>query len=110
MNFSKSSHSDLLISAVGYTTDTVALFKGKDNYEIFLKQSINILNEVVVSGSSKATTIKSNPLAIALVSAKQIDQASANNVIDAIAKNVPGFETGKNRSRCFQTIYQRTGI
>ena len=104
LNFSKSNYSDLLISAVGYATDTVPLFKGKDNYEIFLKQSINILNEVVVSGSSKATTIKSNPLAIAVVSAKQIDQASSNNVIDAIAKNVPGFETvktGPNVSKPF---------
>ena len=104
LNFSKSNYSDLLISAVGYATYTVPLFKGKDNYEIFLKQSINILNEVVVSGSSKATTIKSNPLAIAVVSAKQIDQASSNNVIDAIAKNVPGFETvktGPNVSKPF---------
>ncbi len=94
----------LWVSAIGYATDTIKLYRGKKNYEILLKPTQSILNEVVVTGSSRATRIKENPLAIALVTAKQIDQSAENNVIDAVAKNVPGFETvktGPNVSKPF---------
>ncbi len=103
-SFKRYTNSRLLVSSIGYATDTVKLYDGKNNYEILLRRIQNVLNEVVVTGSSKATRIKENPLAISLVSAKQIDQSSANNVIDAVAKNVPGFETvktGPNVSKPF---------
>jgi iron complex outermembrane receptor protein len=64
----------------------------------------SILNQVVVTGVSKATHIRENPLAMEIVSTKQIEQTSADNVIDAIAAHAPGFaavKTGPNVSKPF---------
>ena len=62
------------------------------------------LDQIVVTGVSRATLIRENPLAMEAVSTKQLDQTAATNVIDAIAQHAPGFEavkTGPNVSKPF---------
>jgi iron complex outermembrane recepter protein len=95
----------LLISSLGYTTDTIQLNPTGSIYTIELKaKKENLLNDIVVSGVSRATRIRENPLAMESVSRKQIEHSSEDNVIDAIAKNAPGLETvktGPNVSKPF---------
>ncbi len=94
----------LIVSYLGYKTDTILINATKSDYLILLKSAQGALNEVVVTGVSKATLIRENPLAMQSISAKQIEQTTEDNVIDAIAKNAPGFEavkTGPNVSKPF---------
>ena len=53
-------------------------------YSVYLKHSQGLINEVVVTGVSKATLIRENPLVMESISPKQIEQTTENNVIDAI--------------------------
>jgi iron complex outermembrane receptor protein len=94
----------LVISCIGYQTDTVAVTAGKTSYEIFLNADKRSLNEVVVTGVSRATLARENPIPIISVSAKKMEQATESNVIDVLVKNVPGLnavKTGPNISKPF---------
>lgn len=94
----------LLISTLGYVSDTVEVFQTKNNYEILMKPKQDILSEVVVTGVSKATVIRENPVAIVAVSSKAIEQTIETNIIDVLVKNVPGLnavKTGPNISKPF---------
>jgi iron complex outermembrane receptor protein len=95
----------LIISYVGYEKDTISIEDAKnDSYIIYLKNEPGALNSVIVTGVSKATLIRENPLTMETISPKQIDQAMENNVIDALTKNAPGFQavkTGPNVSKPF---------
>jgi iron complex outermembrane receptor protein len=65
---------------------------------------IDTLNEVVVTGVSRATLARKNPVAIVRVSSRAIDRAVESNLIDALVKNVPGLnavKTGPNISKPF---------
>ena len=65
---------------------------------------IDTLNEVVVTGVSRATLARKNPVAITRVSSKAIDRTVESNLIDALVKNVPGLnavKTGPNISKPF---------
>jgi iron complex outermembrane recepter protein len=94
----------LIISSPGYFTDTFKLVTRQNHYIILLKQSAATLSEVVVTGVSKATLIRENPVAVIAVSAKAIERASEANIIDVLVKNVPGLnavKTGPNISKPF---------
>lgn len=94
----------LIISSIGYVADTITIEKNKTHYIIFLQQSQSILNDVVVTGTSKATLLRENPIAITSVSSKAIDKTIEANIIDALVKNVPGLnavKTGPNISKPF---------
>ncbi len=82
-------------SYLGYTTDTIIILPEKNIYAITLRPNHGILNEVVVTGVSKATLIRENPVAIVSVSQTAIEQTIEDNTIDAIAKNAPGLQTVK---------------
>ena len=96
----------LTATAIGYQT-VRAFVRLKDAVVIVnidMPRNISTLNEVVVSGVSKATLLRENPVVVVAVSGQQIDACTENNVIDAIAKNAPGFEavkTGPNVSKPF---------
>ncbi|MCW3092403.1 MAG: TonB-dependent receptor [Ferruginibacter sp.] len=65
--------------------------------------SITEENEVVVTGSSKATSIRRNPIPIVSVSKQYLQQNLSTNIIDAISR-VPGVNavtTGPNVSKPF---------
>jgi len=62
------------------------------------------LDAVVVTGVSRAISIRESPLAMKTVSTRDIEQVSAANVIDAIAAHAPGVsavKTGPNVSKPF---------
>ena len=62
------------------------------------------LDQVVVTGVSKAMRVRESPLAIAVVTERQLDRSADNTVIDAIVGRVPGFaavKTGPNVSKPF---------
>ena len=68
---------------------------------IEMEQSHIEANEVVVTGVSKATEIKRNPVPMVSVDQQYLEQNTATNIIDAVAK-VPGvtiLSTGPNVSK-----------
>jgi iron complex outermembrane receptor protein len=94
----------LVVSSLGYAADTVQTSSEKDNYIILLKPVAGALGEVVVTGVSKATLVRENPVAVSVVSNRQIEQTTESNIIDVFAKNVPGLnavKTGPNISKPF---------
>ena len=72
----------LVISFLGYKSDTIKVSAPKSNYEILLKPKQGTLNEVVVTGVSKAVLVRENPIAIISVSAKAIENTTETNIID----------------------------
>ncbi|MEO8569057.1 MAG: TonB-dependent receptor [Ginsengibacter sp.] len=65
--------------------------------------SITEESEIVITGSSKATSIRRNPIPIVSISKQYLQQNLSTNVIDAISK-VPGISavtTGPNVSKPF---------
>jgi len=94
----------LIVSFIGYQTDTVEIISEKTSYEILLKPTATSLEEVVVTGSTKAALIKENPISISLITPKMIEHSNENNIIDVLAKNTPGLnalKTGPNISKPF---------
>ncbi|MBS1666143.1 MAG: TonB-dependent receptor [Bacteroidetes bacterium] len=97
----------ILVTTVGCDDfeKTIALkTNGKLTLNISLSPNNRSLNEVVVTGVSKATLIRENPIAIESVSSKQIEQTNESNIIDVLVKNVPGLnavKTGANISKPF---------
>jgi iron complex outermembrane receptor protein len=95
------------VSYVGYelTTRKVYVQPGQQiSVNVDLAPAKGTLNEIVVTGVSRATLIKENPVAIVSVSSKNIDKAVESNIIDALVKNVPGLnavKTGPNISKPF---------
>jgi iron complex outermembrane receptor protein len=92
-------------SFVGYTTYTEKVdFSKTSELDVQLKTSSIETSEVVVTGVSRATEIKRDPVPMAAVNKTYIDQHSASgNVIDEIA-NLPGVSavtTGPNISKPF---------
>jgi len=71
--------------------------------EVQLEESAIEANEVVVTGLSKATEIKRNPVPMAFIDQKYLQENTATNIIDALVK-VPGvnaLSTGPNVSKPF---------
>jgi len=68
-----------------------------------LEQAITEMNEVVVTGTSRATEITRSPVPITTLNLKELQQNLSTNIIDAIAK-LPGVNavtTGPNVSKPF---------
>ena len=89
---------------VGYKNNikTISL-NGNTAANFVMEISIVEENEIVVTGSSKATTIKRNPIPIVSINKEYLQQNLSTNIIDAIAR-VPGVNavtTGPNISKPF---------
>lgn len=68
---------------------------------LFMSITATELNEVVVTGVTRATEIKRNPVIVSTIDAKTFRQNSSTNLIDAL-KGVPGVDqvtTGPNISK-----------
>lgn len=92
------------VKLIGYKTyiKTIDLSSETTLY-VDMEESVIEANEVVVTGVSKATEIKRNPIPMAFVGQKYLQENTATNIIDAIAK-VPGvnaLSTGPNVSKPF---------
>ena len=94
----------LLVSYIGYKSDTILIDTNKRFYEILLDIKADALSEVVVTGVSRATLSRENPVPVVSVSKKKIEQSSESNIIDVLVRNVPGLnavKTGPNISKPF---------
>jgi len=73
-------------------------------HNVTLTANTSTLNEVVVTGVSRATLIRENPISIMSISPKAIEQTNESNIIDVLVKNSPGLnavKTGPNISKPF---------
>ncbi len=94
----------LIVSFIGYVPYTLPVSPAKNTYRVLLKATQSALDEVVVTGVSKATLARENPVSIISVSSKAIERATESNIIDVLVKNVPGLnavKTGPNISKPF---------
>jgi iron complex outermembrane receptor protein len=68
-----------------------------------LEQAITEMNEIVVTGTSRATEITQNPVPIITLSSRSLQQNLNTNIIDAITKlpGVSAVTTGPNVSKPF---------
>lgn len=95
------------VSAVGFNKFEKPLtVVAGETLQLNLQLSIDkhILDEVVITGVTKATLIRENPVAIMSISTRAIDQSNESNIIDALVKNAPGLnavKTGPNISKPF---------
>ncbi len=89
---------------VGYKNNVKKVVLNQNvKVDFALEISITEESEIVITGSSKATTIKRNPIPIVSVSKQYLEQNLSTNIIDAIAR-VPGVNavtTGPNISKPF---------
>ncbi|GAA4329760.1 TonB-dependent receptor [Mucilaginibacter gynuensis] len=94
-------------SSVNYEQEKSAVTISSDKTVILntnLKPFTSKLNEVVVTGVSRATTLRKNPVPIAVLSKTNLDQNISTNIIESIVKGVPGVNavtTGPNISKPF---------
>ena len=94
----------LIFQCMGYETDTLEIVPNQDYYEIYLNSDSYNLDEIVITGTTRAALIRENPIAITSVSAKQIERTAESNIIDVLVKNVSGLKavkTGPNISKPF---------
>ena len=89
---------------VGYKNNIKTISLNQNTSTDFVMEiSITEENEIVVTGTSKATTIRRNPIPIISINRQYLQQNLSTNIIDAIAK-VPGVSavtTGPNVSKPF---------
>lgn len=89
---------------VGYSNNVENIsLRGETTSDFALKISVTEVSEVVVTGSSKATSIRRNPIPVVSINKQFLQQNLHTNIIDAIA-NVPGINavtTGPNISKPF---------
>ena len=92
------------VKFLSYKTIIENIFFEKDETRNFAMDiSVVEENEIVITGSSKATSIKRNPIPIVSINKQFLQQNLSSNIIDAIAK-VPGVSavtTGPNISKPF---------
>jgi iron complex outermembrane recepter protein len=94
--------SKLVVTYIGYKTDTLQVVDGKSEYIIYLYALQSVLNEVVVTGVAKTTFIRESPVSIISVPSKMLERSSESNIIDALVTNAPGLnavKTGPNISK-----------
>ncbi|WP_160712361.1 TonB-dependent receptor [Chitinophaga solisilvae] len=98
---------DIKISMIGYQPLTLkkSILAGKVTLlDISLEEDLSKLNEVVVTGVSRATAVRKNPIPIAVIGKREMNMNVNNNLIDAIVKGIPGVSavtTGPNISKPF---------
>ncbi len=91
------------ISLMGYQTITEEITV-PGNAVFLLSQKETELEQVVVTAVSGSTKMKATPIAISVVSQKEMNRSSSSNIIDALLKSVPGISaitTGPNISKPF---------
>ncbi|GAB3886953.1 TonB-dependent receptor [Spirosoma agri] len=94
----------LIVSCVGYKPDTIQITVGTDEYTAALLPNTNTLNEVVVTGVTRGTLLRQNPVAVLAISRRAIEGTASSNIIDILVKNAPGLnavKTGPNISKPF---------
>jgi iron complex outermembrane recepter protein len=94
----------LIISYLGYKTDTFKLQNTRQFHQFTLYPTTLSLIEIEVKGSSEKPFYKENPVPITIISSKKMEQTIESNLIDILTKNAPGVmavKTGPNISKPF---------
>ncbi len=94
----------LILSYLGYQSDTLITRHSSAILEIFLVPNHKLLDEIVVTAISRNTLIKENPISINSVNIKMIERGNESNIMDMLAKTTPGLftlKTGPNISKPF---------
>jgi iron complex outermembrane receptor protein len=79
------------ISFVGYKSIVKQVTITKDTIMDFvLVSAVSELNEVIVTGVSRSTELKLNPVIVKTIDRNTLNQNSSTNLIDGL-KNIPGF-------------------
>ncbi|TWR28710.1 TonB-dependent receptor [Mucilaginibacter achroorhodeus] len=96
----------MVCSSIGYFAKHIRVKISGDTViqNAELQEGSSKLSEVIVTGVSRATELRSNPVPIAVITRKEIQQSINTNIIDAITKGVPGVTavtTGPNISKPF---------
>ena len=92
------------IACLGYKTIVeIVDLPNTTTMNFFMEQSVAEIKEVVVTGTSRATEIKRNPVPIVTLDRKELQQNLNTNIIDAITKlpGVTAVTTGPNVSKPF---------
>jgi len=97
---------EVVFSAIGYVTkkQKIALKDSIQTLNVEMELQASSLNDVVVTGVNRATTLRKSPVPIAVLSKRTMDQNVNTNLIEAIVKGVPGVSavtTGPNVSKPF---------
>ncbi len=69
--------------------------KNKDNVieiDFFLKQEAKYLDQVVITGTRTPKLLSESPIQTRLITAKDIEKSSANNITDVLQQELPGIE------------------
>ncbi len=83
----------LNIKYVGYASLNIQLKLYSDTViDIPLSFTAAELSDVIVTGVSKATEVKESPIAITLISHKELEATTATNIVDAISR-LPGISS-----------------
>lgn len=97
----------LSFSCIGYKTQyrDILIHSGIiTTLNVVLRNEDSKLNEVVVTGVSRATLARENAIPVVSVSQQKIDRTIESNIIDVLVKNVPGLnavKTGPNIAKPF---------
>jgi len=94
----------LQISFVGYKSVVEKVIPATSTtLDIVMEPAITEMNEVVVTGTSKATEIARNPVPMITLDRKELQQNLNTNIIDAISRlpGVSAVTTGPNVSKPF---------
>lgn len=98
---------EVKVSMIGYQTIQLkkTIVAGQTILlNVLLEEDLSKLEEVVVTGVSRATAARKNPIPIAVIGKREMNMNVNNNIIDAIIKGVPGVSavtTGPNISKPF---------
>ena len=83
----------LNIKYVGYASLNIPLKLFRDTaIQLSISSTAAELNDVLVTGVSKATEVKESPVAITLINEKDLQANTATNIVDAISK-LPGVSS-----------------
>ncbi|WP_377097074.1 TonB-dependent receptor [Mucilaginibacter calamicampi] len=105
-NISPGQH-ELQVSAIGYASQkqwVKVMAESSSELTIALTPVETNLNEVVITGVTRATQIRNNPVPIAVMNSRAINSQANTNIVDAITRSIPGVSavtTGPNISKPF---------
>lgn len=90
------------VSAMGYETIVEQIeIEGEVQLDFSLEESITELGDIIITGVTRATELKKNPVVIKTIDQQFFEQNSSTNLVDAL-KAVPGISsigTGPNISK-----------
>lgn len=98
----------LEVTSLGYKThkEQVVINNEESTVEldILMEEDLQMLEEVIVTGVSRATLIRENPVPVTALSYEEVNHNPQSNIIDALVKNSAGLtvlKTGPNISKPF---------